>query len=36
MVIGNDFPVYLEENDYLEAWATNTNIDLRLFAILSI
>lgn len=30
MVIGNDFPVYLEEGDYLQAWATNTNVDFTL------
>ena len=30
MVIGEDFPVYLEEGDYLQAWATNTNIDFTL------
>ena len=30
MVIGEDFPVYLEEGDYLQAWATNTNVDFTL------
>tara|TARA_Y100001972_G_C7408024_1_gene211667 strand:- start:57 stop:413 length:357 start_codon:yes stop_codon:yes gene_type:complete len=30
MVIGNDFPVYLEETDYLQGWATNTNIDFTV------
>ena len=30
MVIGDDFPVYLEETDYLQGWATNTNIDFTV------
>tara|TARA_Y100000289_G_C3906295_1_gene142139 strand:+ start:166 stop:522 length:357 start_codon:yes stop_codon:yes gene_type:complete len=30
MVIGEDYPVYLEENDYLQAWATNGLIDFTL------